>query len=964
MNLAIDQPWWLMLSLVGVVSGAVGWRWMKGIPKFRRAVAITLRIALFVVLSLALSGVYRIDNSDDLAVIAVVDVSQSVQSFANFGTDELGLPITIDRAVRGWIDGASTERRIDDRFGIVAFDGRGQTIARVTRSLGLDRSISIQPVDGSDIVGAIALARSQLPPDAHARIVLVSDCRPTSQKLSSIAIDIPIDVVPIRYAIDEEVIVEAVDLPARSLAGSVVDVRVVFRSLGESAGGLQLVYNDQTLDLNGEKAGELKPVSLESGRHMIVIPVQLGDARVHRFEAKYIPNSGDTSYGNNHAGAVTMTAGDGKVLVVAQRDEHGATPADSLLDVLGHAGWKVDIVSPDRFPTDLLELDKYGLVMMVNTPRDAVGLDADGLLNAYVRQLGGGLVMIGGRDALGAGGWQGSTLENILPVKLDVADDLIVPAVAVVLVLDSSGSMRNTVMGSSRSQQAIANDAAAGAVEVLDEKDMIGVVAFSNSARKIVPIARNDHPEQTRTRIKSISSSGGTNMGPALNMAREMLESVEAGAKHIVLLSDGESQFPEQLPKIATQLGELGVKVSTIAVGDAADEQGMRTVAKLSGGKYYRVRNPSVLPRVFLKAIRVVRTPMIREGIISPIVVENDSLATGNLISLPPLSGLVMTESVSDDSRVSTPIVSARGEPIFAFHQIELGRVAVFTSDVSRWSTKWIESDVFARFWTHATTWAMRTNQDEPGELSLIVRNNQVQVVYDAIDDQGVPIDGLDVAVQVFEASGQARSVDLIQIGSGRYEGQVDDLTDGVHVVIASPRKNNLPLQPTIAGMQILGVDEFKHLSADTQALIALANRTGGRVFDLTDPASANLFDRVGLSERKSLQPIWPMLLLIAFALFMFDLAARRVAFDRWIAQARDETIAISRGVRGDKIEQLKATRAATQDRKVDTPQMDRSPIKVAKDEIEDKPMPTKPSENSNPLLAAKRRARERMEED
>ena len=975
MNLAVDQPWWLMLSLVGVLSGVLGWRWMKGIPPFRRAMAIGLRVLLFVVFAGVLSGLYRVEESDDLAVIAVVDVSGSVQSFANFGQDDLGLPISIDRAARGFLSQATAAREPDDRLGVIAFDGQPQTISLPVFSSTLDRVIEKPRVEGSDIAGAIMQARAQLPPDANGRIVLVSDGRSTTQSMShgleSIPVDVPIDVVPIGYDVTQEVIVESVDLPARSLGDSVVDVRVVLRSLGQASGGLKLIYNNQTLDLNGSSPGTLKPVDLQAGRQVVVIPVMLGPGRVHRFEAQFIPESGDTSLRNNQSGGVTMTSGKGRVLIVAQSDEAGATPADALIealsDSLGKRAWVIETISPDAFPMDLLDLDQYGVIVLVNTPRDALGLEADGLIDSYVRDLGGGLLVVGGREALGAGGWKGSTLEKILPVKLDVADDLIVPTVAVVLVLDSSGSMRYKVMGSSRSQQAIANDSAASAVEVLDEKDLVGVVAFSNSAKSVVPIGRNDQPQETRARITSISSSGGTNIAPALKMAQEMLMGVDAGTKHIVLLSDGESQNPESLPAIANELGKLGIKVSTIAVGDGADEQGMRVIAKRSGGMYYRVRNPSVLPRVFLKAIRVVRTPMVREGTITPIVLENNTPATGFLGDLPSLGGLVMTEQITDDPRISTPIVSERAEPIFAFHQVELGRVAVFTSDVSRWARNWIESDAFSKFWTNAMQWAMRSDQDEPGELALIVNNNQAQIIYDAVDDQGAPIDGLDVLAQVFDDSGQDQSIRLIQVGAGRYSGRIDQLSPGVHVVLASPKQAGKPLQPTIAGLQIIGVDEFKYLNADPQSMIALAKRTGGRVFDLTDPASANLFDRTGMIKGKSFQPVWPELLVIALVLFMLDLAARRVAFDRWVAQARDETIAVSRAVRAEQVGQLKASRTTAQAHQPAVPEMDRSPMRVVKDQPTDsvdEPVKTDESDESNPLLAAKRRARERMGEE
>lgn len=974
MNIAIDQPWWLMLSLVGVISGIVGWRWMQGIPKFRRALAIGLRVILFVILAIAMSGVYRVEKANDLAIIALVDTSMSVQSFASFGNDELGLPITIDRAARGFLAGASTDRKPDDRLGIIAFDGRVQTIALPTKAQVLDRAIEMQPIEGTDLPGAIQQARMLLPPDANARLIVFSDGRSTAGGLDQIPSDIPIDVVPIRYAVEREVIVEAVELPARAIPDSIVDVRVVLRSLGASIGEILLNYNTEPVDLNNDAPGVMQRIQLDAGQRVLVFPVQLGPGRVHRFEARYIPDetpagtfAGDTSLGNNDAGGVTLASGKGRVLIVEENDDAGVSQSVHLLSVLERAKWTIDTVLPSQFPSDLLKLEAYDLIVLVNTPRDALDIEADELINAYVQELGGGVLFVGGRDALGAGGWRGSAIEDILPVKLDVADDLIVPMVAVVLVLDSSGSMRYKVMGSSRSQQAVANDAAAGAIEILDEKDLIGVVSFSNTARRVVPIGPNDQPETTRSKINSITSNGGTNIGPAMNMAGEMLAAVDAGTKHIVLLSDGESMTPELLPELAKRLGEQGIKVSTIAVGDGADEKTMREIAKNSGGVYYRVRNPSVLPRIFLKAIRVVRTPMVREGTVLPVVLEYDTPATGFLGRLPELGGLVITEQITDDPRISTPIVSSRAEPIFAFHQVELGRVAVFTSDVARWSRKWIESEVFASFWTNAASWTMRTDQNEPGELSLVVNGSQAQIEYNAIDQDGLPIDGLDVSVQVFDDGGQARTVDLVQVGSGRYTGEVDALGAGVHVVIASPKQGGQPLHPTIAGLQITGVDEFKHLSADPQALVDLANRTGGRVFDLGDPAFANLFDRTGLIERQSLQPIWTMLLVIAFALFVLDLAARRVAFDRWIAQARDETIAVSRAVRAEQIEQLKASRTVAQEQQPDTPEMDRSQMRAAKEqpsESVDEPAKTKTTDNSNLLLAAKRRARERMGED
>lgn len=971
--LDIDQPLWLLLAAVGFISAVLGWRAMKGIPRGRRAMAVGSRALLLTALGLAMSGIYRVQEADDLTLIGVVDVSGSVRNFANFGTDELGQPIDIDRAARDFLARSITTKRENDRVALVAFDGNAGVVAMPSRSGGLDRSISKVPIEGSDLPGAIARARSLVPPETNARIVVFSDGRSTTPGLGQVPGDVQIDVVPIRYDIKQEVIVESVEVPARALPGAQIEARVVIRSLAQSQGELRITDNGEPIDLNGNAAGTAMRVELEPGQRVLLVPMTLGEARVHRFDARYIPDpitpgeaySGDTSLQNNRAGGVTMTRSRGRVLVVTPRMEDATRESTELERVLGGEQWAIEPRLPGAFPADLLDLEAFDLVVLVNTPRDALPEGSDALLNAYATELGGGVVFVGGREALGAGGWQGSVIEDILPVKLDVADDLITPKVAVVVVLDSSGSMRRTIMGSSRSQQQIANESAAEALGILDQRDLIGVVAFNNSARTVVDIGPNDRPEDTRARIESIGSGGGTNIGAGLRVAQAMLESVEANTKHIVLLSDGESMNPEDLPGLSDELGRRGIKVSTIAVGDEADEQGMRGIAERSGGVYYRVLNPSVLPTIFLKAIRVVRSPMIREGLFDPIVLDARSPATGPLGDLPPLGGLVMTERLDEDPRVLTPIVSDKGEPVLAYHQTGLGRVAVFTSDVSSWARDWIGEPIFARFWGTLSAWTMRSADESPGELVINTQGSSAQIEYSAIDEQGAPIDGLEVELQAYDASGQAQTITLTQVGAGRYTGQTPALSPGVHVLIASPVKDGQALAPTIAGLEISGSGEYTHLSADPQSLIALAQRSGGRIFDLGSPEPADLFSREGLTVRRSLQPVWNVLIAIAFVLFLLDLAMRRVAFDRWVAQAREDTIAAARAVRGEQLQQAFASRQQARASAPETPDIDRSPMMKSKPQVKSEPEPKGVEEpkSDNPLMAAKRRAREQFDD-
>jgi Ca-activated chloride channel family protein len=976
-NLEIDHPVWLVLVLAGVLSAFWGWRAMRGIPKGRRMLAVGSRALLLITLALAMSGVYRVQEADDLTLIAVVDVSGSVQSFADLGVDDLGQPIGIEDAARGLLSRGMTEKKDDDRIGVIAFDGQSSVVAAPSRASVLDRSLNRIEIDGSDLPGAINQARSLVPADSNARIVVFSDGRSTSPGLERVPGDVQIDVVPIRYAIENEVIVESIEVPTRALPGAQIEARVVIRSLARSTGQLRISDNTEPIDLNGDAPGTAMRVALEPGQRVLMVPMTLGPARVHRFEARYFPDetvastasspsvfSGDTSLQNNRAGGVTMTRSRGRVLVVSPNTAGGSRESAELERVLGESQWQIESRLPSAFPGDLLDLEAFDLVVLVNTPRDALQEGSDALLRAFAQDLGGGVIFVGGREALGAGGWQGSGIEEILPLKLDVPDDLVVPQVAVVLVLDSSGSMRRNIMGSSRSQQQIANESAAEALEVLDERDLIGVVSFSSGAREVVSIGPNNRPQDTRARIESISSSGGTNIGAGLRMAGEMLESVEASTKHIILLSDGEAMNVQELPGIADALGSMGVKVSTIAVGDQADEQSMREIASRSGGVYYRVLNPTVLPTIFIKAIRVIRTPLIREGNFDPIVLDPQSPATGSLSNLPSLNGLVMTQRIDDDPRVLTPIVSDKGEPVLAYHQTELGRVAVFTSDVSSWARNWIGDPLFAKFWSTLGAWTMRSADESPGELSMSMSGSSAVLEYNAIDEQGAPIDGLAVEMQVYDQSGRSQRVTLTQVGAGRYTGQTPALSPGVHVLIASPMRDGVGLAPTIAGLEVSGSREFAHLDADPQALINLAQRSGGRVFELGTTEPVDLFSREGLSVRRSLQPIWAALIAVAFVLFLIDLAMRRVAFDRWFTQAREDTIAAARAVRGEQMQQAFAARQQAKQTAPSVGDIDRSPMMRPAVKSEPKPdAQEKESSSDNPLLAAKRRARKQFDD-
>jgi uncharacterized membrane protein len=714
-GLTFQRPEWLFVLLLAIPTAVAGMLWFTPMSRVRRGSAVILRVALIALISGMLAGASTVRRTERLAVMAVVDVSGSVRIFGDLGTDpKTGMPVEALKAAHEFIAAAAGQRGADDLLGIVAFDGRAIAIATPSRGPVADRSLDTRMVEGTDIAAALRYAAALLPPAAAGRIVLFTDGNQTAgdalaaaRALSARAgSHVPIDVVPITLVAASEVMVEGVDTPPRAAAESTITVRVTLNSTGPATGVLSLTREGEVLDINGGEPGFGRRVELKGGRHVELITVPLPPGRVHRFAAVFEPDRdaegraiGDTRPENNRAEAFTATPGKGSVLLV---DGVGGaasdSPARTLVQALTQSGIETTLAPAEGLPTNLLAMEQYDLVILDNVPAEAVPPAVQEVLAAYVRDLGGGLVMVGGPDSFGAGGWKGSAIEPILPVKLDLPEKLVQPAAAVVFVIDNSGSMGRQVFASIRTQQEIANQSTALAVHTLDKTDLVGVVVFNSTTTVLVPLAPNSDPDRTSEEVMSIAPGGGTIMGPALEEARQQLRDVKASVKHVIVLSDGESMGKSSLPGLAEKMKkEDGISVSTIGIGDQMDPETMSRMAQVGGGQFYPVANASLLPKIFLKAIRVVRTPLIREGRFEPRILPVASPLTAGIAGPPPaLTGFILTQRRPEPT-ITYAMAAPTGEPLLAHWTVDLGQVAAFTSDAHHWASDWVSGPGIGR---------------------------------------------------------------------------------------------------------------------------------------------------------------------------------------------------------------------------------------------------------------------------
>lgn len=905
--LHFEDPSRLWLVLLAVPMAWVGLRWLGAMSGLRRASAVMARVLLVALLAALLAGANTIRTTEKLAVVGVVDVSGSVKAFGVGGSGSGGGAGGMPEPERSWtfLRAASAKRGADDLVGAVVFAGSAAGVTTPGRAGLPEGGFDVSMGEGTDIAQAIRLGASMIPADAAGRLVLVSDGNETAGDALGAARELArrggvgksgggvrIDVLPIRHRVGSEVAVESVDAPPTAPAESMVNVRVTLSSTDRATGMVHLLREGEAVDLNGPENGTGRRVELQKGRTVLVLPVQLVAGRVHRFKALFEPDSAMGGAGsadqvvmNNAGEAFTITPGKGSVLLVdgvSDGDPSGA--GSTLARALRESGIDVTVTGPEAFPKDLVGLQAFDLVILENVPADAMEMASHEHLASFVRDLGGGMIMVGGPSSFGAGGWRGTPIEPILPVKLDLPEKLMVPEIAIVFVLDDSGSMRRSVSGSNRSQQEVANEATIAAIRSLDARDLVGVVAFNREPEVVVELTANSDPAATIAAVRGITPNGGTAIGPALLEAARMLGPSQAKLKHIVLLSDGRSMGEETLPEMATEIAAQGIKISSIALGDDASTGTMDIIATNGGGTFYNVINPNSLPRIFLKIVRIVRSPMIREVPFQPQIVPTGSPLTAGLSEPPTLGGVTLTQA-----RPETTIINAmrtsEGEPLLAHWTVELGQVAAFTSDAHHWAKAWLDWPGYRQFWSQAARALSRSGGERLFQAETRLVAGELRVRLDAADDAGKPLDQLDVPATVYFPSGRKQDVRLSQTGPGLYEKSLTATEPGSYIAVIKPKVGTRRLTPVMTGASAPEGAEYQQLDDNRALLEQIAAVTGGRVLDAARPEEARLFDRVGVVPNRALAPLWKWLLIWTFLVLLFDIGTRRIAWDRWISR-------------------------------------------------------------------------------
>jgi uncharacterized membrane protein len=550
--------------------------------------------------------------------------------------------------------------------------------------------------------------------------------------------------------------------------------------------------------------------------------------------------------------------------------------AQPLIETLKKHGITVDQhCDAAAFPRSPIDLMPFDAVILLDVPRLDDAQDAT--LATYVRDLGGSLVMIGGPHAFGAGGWAGSQLEQVLPVNCQPPKDADTPPASMVILIDRSASMGEHFGLSSRTKQDAANEAAAAALRSLRPSDRVGIVAFDSAPTWISPLSTNADPAATARAIRRITPGGNTAIAPAIAAACDALEHCVGNSRRILLLTDGGDNSPGEYLATVARLHAAGITLTTIGIGNDADQRLLRFLAWAGHGNFYPVTNPELLPQLLAKEAMALHESLVRDRPFTPRIVESSPLIAEELAELPPLRGSV-TVWPKRLPGVRVPIVASDdGAPVLAQRRVGLGQTVAFMSDASdhRWAAEWTKSPMFDRFWNQAIHAVERPAGTRVSASIVAVSPTRAKLVVEA---SSVEIHG-DFTASIVgpDASQPARSIRLVQTAAATFEGDfaTPDLGAYLAVVKLDDRAASAPYVAQTSA-------ELSDLQSNDAAVRQIAARTGGRVLSPAFDPRADLFNRADLRPSPPVSlPLTDKLILLAVFTLLLDVGVRRIVWDK-----------------------------------------------------------------------------------
>lgn len=826
-----------------------GRRSLAGLPGFRSIAALVVRCLVVAALAAALARAQLVLIREDMAVAFVVDTSLSVPTEAREASMN---------TIASWLSDDTTRRQPGDRIALVTF-GRNAAIDQpfTTEALNTAATAAIIDPDHTDVAAAIRTAVAAMPQAGRKRIVLFTDGNENAgaalaEAAGAKSAGVRIDCLPIRYSYTREVMIEKVSVPPEAQVGKTVAINALVRAFEETRGILRIFANG--IQIAAEE------VDLKPGVNAFSLERELPGAGFYDFKAQ-IECRDDKLYQNNQATAFTIVGGEGKVLIIEGRPEDG----NDLAAALSASKLSVETVHAESVPLTAMLLTAYDVIILANVAAFDLPAETIKTLGTAVKDYGVGLIMVGGDNSFGAGGWKGTAVEEALPVTMDVKDQQVVPSGALVVIMHTcefaDGNRWGITIGKA-------------AVDTLGQYDEFGLLYYGAGEEWLIPLAPVTDRAKIKATIDKLQAGDMPSFDQTLTMAEAALVKSTSAVKHIVIISDGDPSPPT--PQFLQRLATEKISVSTIAVfpHDGFSTDTMQAIAKYTGGKFYQPTNPRQLPQIMIKEARTVRRGLIMEKPFIPQMVMPSTPVTGfKNGDFPPMKGYVLS---TVKPLAEMPLVTPTADPLMAHWQYGIGRSAAFTSDAKpKWASEWMGWTEFRRFWGQMVEWAQRNVQKSEFSTSTRVSGEKATVAIDAVDRKGEFVNFVNFTGSVLAPDGTSQPVRFDQTGPGHYEATFKADQVGTYIPVVRYTDATGNARTTTTAVSVPFSPEYRALATNDLLLKEIADVTGGQVV----AADANVFRR-DFPPGATYTDVWQWAMGAGALLFLVDVFLRRVIIE------------------------------------------------------------------------------------
>jgi Mg-chelatase subunit ChlD len=841
MALQFENPWLLLLLLPAAVLMYYTTKNMLHLVRWRRISIVLLRSLVFLMVILLLTGFTLQQVSGTTTTLFLADSSDSIRQ---------------KEQVTTFTREAIKNMGRKDKAGIINFGG-DSTIELLPDQHPIFEELQtrINP-SYTNLENALVTVQSMMPWDHQKRVVLLTDGREnTGNALLQIkqmkSKGYVVDVYPVNSGFQKEVQLQELKIPDAVHLKEQFEITVNVKSNINTKAVLQL-YSNRLLAAR-------KEVVLNKGDNQFAFSDKAANGGMVTYRVEVLADS-DTISQNNELSSYTYVRDIPEIMMI-----QGAEGSGSALEAILHEDMHLTVVNPMQVPAEMPEMLKYDAFILSNVSVDSLSDTFLNNMETAVSHQGKGLLVTGGDNSYGPGGYYKTTLEKILPVNMDIKPKEEEPNLALMLVIDKSGSMSGGDFGISKME--LAREAAIRSTEVLKQKDMIGVIGFDDAFKWVVEPQNMERLQAIQDAIGTIRSGGGTQILPAMETAYDAIQKMDAKLKHIILLTDGQAEKSGYEPLIEG-LREKGITLSTVAVGRSADTLLMKALAYGGRGRYYETDEFTDIPRIFTKEVFLAGKKYLTNRTFIPRQSDSSDILKG-IDAVPQLDGYVTTTAKQTANII---FESDEKDPVMASWQYGLGRTVAWTPDTQGiWTYNWMNWKNASLFWENTVSWLIQQNMSKGYSVKSEIVGQDGIITVQAQDDAFMTAS--EVNGTLVGPDGVQQEIKLLPGAPGEYTGSFTDMKSGVYIADITLSGSDGRSERISTGLIMPYSPEYDLLTGTNEPLLQkIVYEGGGRI--LEDPAQVFKSQLPPVTGKTDPTHI---LLIAVFILLILDVALRRL---------------------------------------------------------------------------------------